>query len=156
MPSRIERDHDFSGEFGNATVVFARKSSAGKKGVHCRDGRGGVSERASLRHQPRCELFQNTRDLRRFLFPELHQAIVDLDRFQRLDEKRLPRSAGRMDHPLEVPPLRCPNRDHVAFIALGNVIVATLAAARAQNALERLLQIFSRACDSFANAPQNW
>ena len=59
-----------------------------------------------------------------------------------------------MDYAFEAPPLRGANRDHVTVVALRDVIIAALAAASAQNALQRLLQIFARACDSLAHAPQ--
>src|SRR2546428_8104392 len=140
MPGPIERDHDLLAEFRNTSVVFARESSPGEKSIHFRNGRRRVSKRTALRHDLRGELFQDARDLCRFLLSKLHQTIVDLDGLQRFDENGLAGSAGGMDYAFQAPPLRGADRDHVTAVALRDVIIAALTAAGAQNALERLLQ----------------
>src|SRR4029077_16234603 len=59
-----------------------------------------------------------------------------------------------MNHAFEIPSLRRANRYYVTVVALRYVIFAAIAAARAQNALERLLQSLPRPRGSIANAPQ--
>ena len=52
--------------------------------------------------RPLGQLLENARDFRRFFFAELHEAIVELDRFERLDENRLARGARGMNDALHL------------------------------------------------------
>ena len=85
---------------------------------------------------------------------ELHQPIVDLDGFERLDEYRLAGGAGRMHHAVDRAALRRAHRNHVAVVAPRDVVLAAFVSAGAQNALERLVQILAGSRDAFANAAQ--
>ncbi len=52
------------------------------------------------------QFLENARDLGGFFFGKLHQAIVQLDGFERLEEHRLPGGARRMHHALHAAPFR--------------------------------------------------
>ena len=97
---------------------------------------------------------EDSRDFRGLVLGKLHEPVVVLDGFKRLDENCLPRGAGGVHDALHLAPLGRAHRDDEAVVAQRDVIFAGVAAARAQHALERFLNRLARAAHAGANAFQ--
>ncbi len=95
--------------------------------------------------KPFGQLSEDARDFRGFILGELHEPVVELDGFKRLDENRLARGAGGVHDALHLPPFGRAHRNDEAIVAQRDVVFAGVAAARAQHALAAFSES-SRAC----------
>ena len=66
-----------------------------------RDFRGGGFERAAIGAHAIGQFRENAGDLDGFFFGKLHEPIIQIDGFERLDENSLSRGAGAVDHARE-------------------------------------------------------
>src|SRR5579864_7245083 len=118
------------------------------------DSRGRGLERSAIGTDLFRELGQNAGNLCDFFFGKLNQAIIEIDGFERLDEHRLPRSAGSMNHARNGAAIAGANRNDEAIIAERDVVLAGRLTTCSKNTFERLLDFVARLPDAGANAAQ--
>ena len=114
-----------------------------------RNLRGRRIQRTAIRAQPFRKLRQNPRNLHHLFFGKLHQPVVQVNRFQRLDEHRLPRRARAVHHARYAAPVRRPHRNHKTIVAQSDVIFAARRAPvspRARKMLSSERRIVARPC----------
>ena len=75
---------------------------------------------------------------------KLNQAIIQIDRFERLDEHGLARGARSVNDARHGAPVGGAHGNHEAVVAQRDVIFAGRLAAGAQDAFERTLNSFAR------------
>ena len=85
---------------------------------------------------------------------QLHQAVIQINRFERLDENRLPRGAGCMNHARHAAAVGRAHRNHEAIVPERDVIFARRFTARAHDLFERTLNCGARLDFARADALQ--
>ena len=106
---------------------------------------------------PLRQLFQDARDFGDFFVAQLDQTVIEIDRFERLDENRLPRGARAVHYARNGAALGSAHRNHEAVVAERDVVFALFArglAARAQDAFERPPNFLARLGNPGADALQ--
>ena len=138
-------------KLGERAIEFSRETGARECGVKFGNRLNRKAQRPEICAQALGELGEDSRNFRGLVLGKLHESVVVLDGFKRLDENRLPGRAGGVHDALHVSPLGRAHRDDEAVVAQRDVIFARVAAAGAQHALERFLNRFARAAHAGAN-----
>src|SRR2546423_9331465 len=112
------------GKFRHSGIEVPRESSAREDAVEIGKRLCCGEERTVQRLQAFRELEQDAQNFRAFLFPELHELVVGLDRFERLDKPGLARSAGAVNNSGNAAATFGAQGDHQAFVAPGDVVFA--------------------------------
>jgi hypothetical protein len=97
---------------------------------------------------------QDARNFRGLFLGELHELVIALERFERLDKHGLSRGAGPMHDPRDATAVRGAHGDHVTVVAQRDVVLAGLFATSAQNAPELFQQFLARLRKSGADAAE--
>ena len=135
-------------------IEFARETRARECGIEFGNGLNRKAQRPEICAQALGQFVEDARNFRRFVLGKLHEPVVVLDGFKRLDENGLAGRAGGVHDALHLSPLGRAHRNDEAVVAQRDVIFARVAAASAQHALERFLNRLARAAHAGANAPQ--
>src|SRR5690348_52289 len=85
-------------ESGNHAIEFDRESRFGEDQVERSHDRGCGSNCVTIQAKTAGQLAQNPEDFARFFFLKPDQLVIEIDRIQRLDEKRLARRARAVDY----------------------------------------------------------
>ena len=139
---------------GQRAIEFARKTRTRERGIEFGNRLDRKTQRPEICAQALGQLGKDSRNFRGLVLGKLHEPVVVLDGFKRLDENGLPRRAGGVHDALHLAPLGRAHRDDEAVVAQRDVIFASVAAARAQHALERFLNRLARAAHAAANPLQ--
>ena len=134
----------------NSRAKRARANTESKWAI----ARSGAFERPALAAKPLGEVGQDAGDFGQLFFAQLHQAVVEVDRFQRLDEHGLARAARSVDDAGNGAALGSADRNHESFVAQGDVVFAGRFAAAAQNFLERFMNCIAALGEPGANAAE--
>ena len=102
------------------------------------------------------KLLQDAENLRGLVFGKLHQLVVGLHRFKRLDENGLPRSAGAVNDALHRATMFRPHRNHEAVVAQRHVVFTRLRLPRTHDLLQRFLDRIPSLQNAGANPAQAW
>jgi hypothetical protein len=135
---------------------LARKLGFGEDQFQTRQSLGGGRNRGRMQAQPGGELAQDAVDFARLLFSKAHQLVVELNGFERFDEKRVAAAAGPVNHAINAPLAAGDNGNHEAVIADGYEVFLQRAVRmmRAQKALERMLDSLALLFDVTPQPPQ--
>ncbi len=148
--SRLEHRHH--------AINLASKSRARKYRIKMRHLRGRRGQCTTVRAQPLGQLRQNPRNFHQLFFGQLHQPVIQINRFQWLDEHRLPRRASPVHHAGYAAAIRSTHRNHETIIPQRDVILAARHAAgfaaRPQNAFQRSPNRRAPLRNPRANPPQ--
>ena len=109
---------------GSVQLNSRAKRARGEHRVELRDRRRRKAQRPEICAQPLGQLFEDARDFGCFVFGELHELVVELNRFERLDENRLAGRARGVHDALHLPPLRRAHGDDEAVVAQRDVVFA--------------------------------
>jgi hypothetical protein len=93
LTCRSRRVRIFVSKFGQCAIEFVCETRPREYGVNFSDGLDCKTQRSEIASQAVGQFAEDSRNLRRFVLGKLHQLIVVLDGFKRLDENRLPRRA---------------------------------------------------------------
>ncbi len=109
-----------------------------------------------VRAQARGELAQDAVDFASFFLGEAHQFVVELDGFERLDEKGVAAAAGSVNHAIDAALAAGDYGHHEAVVADGDEVFLQRAVRmmRAQEAFERMLDCLALLFDVAAQAAQ--
>ena len=138
----------------HGALEFACKACARKQRIHQRNRLRSRRQRRVLAAQARSQLVEYAHDFRGLVFGELHQVIVAVQGFQRLNEHRLTRRACAVNDARHVAALRRTHRYHKPVVAQRDVVLARLFAARANDTLQIVQQFFAGLADRAADALQ--
>src|ERR1700688_1047610 len=142
------------GEFRPGGVKIAREAPSREDAIELRNRLRGGEQRPANIPQALRQLAKDAQDLRGLIFRELHQLVVALDSFQRLEKNGLSRPAGAVHDSRNTATIFRAHWDHEAVVAQGDVVFPGLGIARAENLLERFLDRFASLRDAGANSSQ--
>ena len=126
-------------EFGHGGVEILCEAGAGEDTVECGDGVGGGYQRLAEEPQAFRQLAENADDLGGFVFGKLHELVVGLDGFKRLEEYGLAGGAGAVHHAGDGAAMLGAHRNHETVVAEGDVVFAGFGVSRAQDLLQSFL-----------------
>ncbi len=143
----------FVRELRQRAIEFSGETRARENGIEFGDGLDRKTQRPEISAQALGQLIEDSRNLRRFVFGKLDEPVIVLDGFKRLDENGLPGRACGVDNALYLAPFSRAHGDDEAIVPQGDVILARIAAAGAQHALERFVNGLARVPHVGANSP---
>src|SRR5271170_1121656 len=106
-----------------------------------RQGLRGSDDLIAMLTQIFRNLGEDPLDFAKFIFSQPHQLVVELDRLQRFDKERAPRSAGAVNYAVNAALLARDDRHHEPVVADGDEVFLdrSVRAMRPQEPLQRLL-----------------
>ncbi len=135
------------GEFRHHAIEFPRESRARENRIEMRDRSRPPPQAAPRSARSRSVSSARMRAISAASSSaQLHQPVIEIDRFERLDENGLPRGARAVHHAGHRAPVRRAHRNHEAVVAQRDVVLARMARRARAKYFRANAGSFSRAC----------
>ena len=149
MTRSREREPVVAAQPGPRAAEVARVARPGEQAVQLAQPFRSFFQRRSAPRQSFGQVAQDAANLSRFLFPQAHHLVVQVDGFERLQKNRLPGAAGGVNDPLGADARVRADGHHQPAAAQGDVVLLQGAARGSllADALQRPVELLLLALD---------